>query len=88
MTTTDSLDAAWAEAEAALPEGWELTQLDLLYYPRRLWRAWILPKDRTAKVWDTFETAEAETPAGALRALAAQLRGFHDALPRAKEGAA
>jgi len=75
---SDSLDAAWAEAEAAMPEGWWMARMELSGMTTedmggnrdRLtwWEAWARgPKDKDAK-------GVADTPAAALRALAAKLR--------------
>ena len=66
----DSLDAAWSEAEAALPEGWRLRvetgdSLD----PKPYWALASLQFDKEGVV----ETG-GSTPAAALRALAAKLR--------------
>ena len=65
----DSLDSAWAEAEAALPEGWELIGLDGI------------PEQENGAQWEAKSSgprsdidATGLTPAAALRALAAQLR--------------
>ena len=74
----ESLDAAWAEVEAALPEGWWIARIELSGMTTedmggnrdRLtwWEAWARgPKDKDAK-------GVADTPAAALRALAAKLR--------------
>ena len=66
----DSLDAAWAEAEAALPEGGRI------YGARRLYDGgWEFSAE-----WWTYDAryragrATGDTPAAALRALAAKLR--------------
>jgi len=75
---SDSLDAAWTEAEAALSEGWWIARMELSGMTTedmggnrdRLtwWEAWARgPKDKDAK-------GVADTPAAALRALAAKLR--------------
>jgi hypothetical protein len=84
----DSLDAAWAEAEAALPEGWALAGLE------QRWPDW---DDRGNGIgvpwWDVsadsnatvgcatcgsdvlkYHDASGPTPAAALRALAEKLR--------------
>lgn len=64
----DSLDAAWAEAEAALPEGWHLRVEELavgyiaeMTYPPRF-------------EGGVFLRSEHPTPAAALRALVRNLR--------------
>ena len=75
---SDSLDAAWAEAEAALPEGWWIARIELSGmttedmggHRGRLtwWEAWASgPKGKDAK-------GVADTPVAALRALVAKLR--------------
>jgi hypothetical protein len=62
-----ALDAAWAEAEAALPEGWHIDRLHRNG-----------PKDWTAYASEApylgLEMGAHNTPAAALRALAAKLR--------------
>lgn len=80
------LDAAWAEVEAALPEGWSISSLT---------RSWefgpFVPHQRSAGIWlddwevyakgrpqdgeDGLEYGSGPTPAAALLALAAALRG-------------
>lgn len=82
--TPDSLDVAWAEAEAALPEGWVIRRLERPYADD----GWEVvagvpepPGDRDYGYgpgegdggWGP-ELADGPTPAGALRALAAKLR--------------
>jgi hypothetical protein len=63
----DSLDAAWAEAEAALPDGWHLNvDSGGADGPR----AHACPEVMGTAV---FVDADADTPAAALRALAARL---------------
>ena len=63
----ESLDAAWAEAEAALPDGWHIDRLNRNG-----------PKDWTAYASEAphlgLEMGAHNTPAAALRALAARLR--------------
>lgn len=63
----DSLDAAWAEAEAALPEGSHVD--DLHERTPGLWRA----SAPDGKNWGTFE-GYSDSPAAALHALAEKLR--------------
>ena len=83
---TDSLDAAWAEAEAALPEGWQIITLewagmitDYLGEPipedGEDWRAIAdaLGKEDEDEV-DEIRYARGPSPAAALRALATKLR--------------
>lgn len=61
-----SLDAAWAEAEAALPEGWAI---DRVYWRDDItWSAW------AANTTGGGLRGDGDTPAAALRALAAVLR--------------
>ena len=78
----DSLEAAWAEAEASLPEDWGLNleagthgRRDLYTasarycYSLRHYRENVGPSR-----YVPFEMAHSDTPAAALRALAAKLR--------------
>lgn len=67
-----SLDSAWAEAEAALPDGWDLSGVENASEGSgRYWTAGaFLPWDESAH--DVI--ADGPTPAAALRALAAKLR--------------
>ena len=65
----DSLDAAWAEAEAALPEGWEISSLHLVA-PEE-WRA---TANSTTDDEMRFLNGDGPSLAAALRALAAKLR--------------
>lgn len=70
----DSLDAAWAEAEAALPEGWALTLTPDTTEPDTY-----VAEGRPRDPFDSTRTGDlawgaGPTPAAALRALAAQLR--------------
>jgi len=64
----DSLDAAWAEAEAALPEGWQLRGVE------RQGVKWLANADEPRGAAWNVAHAYAETPAAVLRALAAKLR--------------
>lgn len=70
-----SLDAAWREAEAALPTGWGVG-VHRSYFGEgyeaegRYAGVWLLANGSLPSV-----TAEGDTPAAALRALAANLRG-------------
>lgn len=64
------LDAAWAEAEAALPEGWIFGVL--ARGDQYLAEAW--EDDEAYASGDSAAEAYADTPAAALRALAAKLR--------------
>ena len=69
---SDSLDAAWAEAEAALPKGWVVAGLNLdLWALSRGEQVWVAAAGHPL---DSSTFAEAPTPAAALRALAAKLR--------------
>lgn len=74
----DSLDAAWAEVEAALPEGWLIV---------RLRRDWQIPSSPISgewlTTWDVMASpdngaalleASGPSPAAALRALAASVK--------------
>ena len=65
LPDTDSLDAAWAEAEAATEWGWirSLTRI------KDQWEVVLAFSDRTAIV-----VGNAPTPAAALRALTARLK--------------
>lgn len=70
----DSLDAAWAEAEAALPKHWRLAISP--YYPSG-WEAYAYDIRRTPSSGKGKHGSGAcygDTPAAALRALAANLR--------------
>ena len=61
----DCLHCAFEEAEAALPEGWKLERLDL-----GAWGSWWAYAGRGS----AREHGEGDTPAAALKALAARLR--------------
>lgn len=74
----DDLGAAWAEAEAVLPEGWSLTSLVLIglrthaYGHEGHWQAWA--EDRSGGLTDeAWDAAYGPTPAAALHNLAARL---------------
>lgn len=70
-----ALDAAWAEAVAALPEGWDMAVgIEGGYYAMAGPSAFTWPP--------TVVREKADTPAAALRALAARLR----AAPVPEEG--
>lgn len=71
----DSLDAAWAEAEAALPEGWAIDGLYRVVARTSLEREWevIVHEDDWQGDEDNHH-GRGPTPAAALRALAARLR--------------
>lgn len=71
----DSLDAAWAEAEAALPEGWAIDGLYRVVARTSLEREWevIVHEDDWQGDEDNHH-GRGPTPAAALRALAAKLR--------------
>jgi len=67
----ESLDAAWAEAESALPEGWAIDRLTRVWdavSPVNHWRAWANRGD------GSMLSAWGQSPTAALLALAAQLR--------------
>jgi hypothetical protein len=72
----DSLDAAWAEAEAALPEGWPNSDLGVRRLPDGTGYAWasgyLGEPPAYIEIW--YPGEEAASPAAALRALAAKLR--------------
>lgn len=63
----NELGAAWAEAEAALPERWEL---ELTRYPGG-YSAQAMPTSGPSKEWESWSE---ESAAAALRALAEKLR--------------
>lgn len=67
----DSLDEAWADAEAALPEGWWFTALSRGHdgYVAKAHDGTVI----NHRVW-TIEKGFGPTPAAALRALAVKLR--------------
>lgn len=67
-----SLDAAWARAEAALPEGWFGPELFTVAHDRWIARCFDTP------LCTALEHAEADMPAAALVALAEKLEA-HDA---------
>jgi hypothetical protein len=74
-TAPDSLDAAWAEAEAALPEGWSLAVDRGPLEPRHVsGSACATATERTATGEGRQEKAFADSPAAALHALAAKLQ--------------
>ena len=77
------LDAAWAEAEAALPEGWEIARTSRVRMAgleqMQRWEAMAAPVKARGRGWrGTFvvQYADGLTPAAALLALAAALRKF------------
>ena len=70
LASWSELDAAWAEAEAALPEGWYVgvqTGHDAAYTAIAANMYWL-----TESLTGTY--CDGDTPAAALRALAARLR--------------
>lgn len=69
------LDAAWAEVEAALPEGWAILQLHHTAMMDQRWQAEAQSRVGPVVMWNKVRTVIAEglTPAAALRALAAKL---------------
>jgi hypothetical protein len=81
-----SLDAAWAEAEAALPEGWVLLGVNHAVPEPSLPLVFVEPPFHASarEQWDRARprvtaksvVAGGDTPAAALRALTAKLRGF------------
>lgn len=80
MSDHDSIDAAWAEAEAALPEGW--MGPSFAEQTEGTWRAYVSrrPTARRREAPPEIVTVVGPTPAAALRALAAKLREAHDPL--------
>ena len=69
----DSLDAAWAEAEAALPDEWGIEIVPNLTKAPAINGAWIAMKVRDMP-WRGFGVyGSGDTPAAALRALTARL---------------
>jgi hypothetical protein len=72
----DSLDSAWAEAEAALPEGWRLDEITW-DNGRAEWvaTAALYEAEYPADAgYSDYMTGWSETPAAALQSLAAKLR--------------
>lgn len=67
-----TLDAAWAAAEAALPEGWAITGLTLRAAVMA-GRYWLVIANRP-NTRGIGASARGDTPAAALQALAARLR--------------
>lgn len=75
---SDSLDAAWAEAEAALPKGWWIVSVRRYYFGSS-WRVdFGRPDDFDPSRYIENSGPEKSTPAAALRALAAKLRERED----------
>lgn len=73
-----SLDAAWAEAEAALPKGWWIVSVRRYYFGSS-WRVdFGRPDDFDPSRYIENSGPEKSTPAAALRALAAKLRERED----------
>lgn len=74
----ETLDAAWAEAEAALPDGMALrlhgsiVRRGEAYYAEAIED---LTAQRTGHGWNAVEDTVGDSPAAALRALATRLRG-------------
>lgn len=67
--TAVTIDAAWAEAEAALPEGWVIYSLRI---HSEGWRASADSRDPVGRPWHLrYAQASGSTPAAALLALAA-----------------
>jgi len=69
----DSLDAAWAEAEAVLP-GWFVARLILLRLPTRRRPLWEASAVQALADGNGVVSEIADSPAAALRALAEKLR--------------
>ena len=73
-----SLDAAWAEAEAALPEGWRIR--GVARAPSRDPRKWMAQARRDTRLAGSdlyFSHARGDSPAAALRALAVKLHAHN-----------
>jgi hypothetical protein len=62
-----TLDEAWKEAEAALPEGWVIRAVERHWPPEGSWMAW-------AHRYNIVRSGTGPTPAAALQELAASLR--------------
>ncbi len=74
LLATMDLDAAWAEAEAALPEGWHLCEMTLHCHAGNgdgERGPWLVEAHDGDRWWS--ECGEGPTPAAALRALTAAL---------------
>ena len=67
----DSLDAAWAEAEAALPEGWRIDGVDRADVEIDWWEA------SASGIMGGTVFVTGDTPPAALRALAERLRNAY-----------
>ena len=83
------LDAAWAEAEAALPEGWRIEMV--ASWTRGEWRATAVPTPPNKRVgrgtmW-LGKSADGPTPVAALHALAARLQSTEEPRVRADDRA-
>lgn len=70
MFASDSLDAAWAEAEAALPDGWRIKEVRV----HDLDDEWGAEAENMTGVGRYRWVEHGPTPAAALRALTARLR--------------
>jgi hypothetical protein len=70
----DSLDAAWADAEAALPGGWVLDRLWDRLWDRESKAQWTARAVGGGSYTAFIESEPCTTPAAALRALAERLR--------------
>jgi hypothetical protein len=79
----DGLDAAWAEAEAAAQAAMPGSSLRVGHWWREGYAAWATPSEYGTPDELSVSTAHADSPAAALRALAAKLR--HDERDAAAE---
>lgn len=75
VNETKTLDEAWREAEAALPEGWSISELRHTAMLDQRWQAEAQRRIGPVIEWNRHRTVIAEglTPAAALLALAAKL---------------
>ena len=80
-STSLCIDCAWQEAEAALPEGWEIARTTRVRMSgleaMQRWEAMAAPIKPRGRDWRSqyvVQYADGPTPAAALRALAQKLR--------------
>lgn len=78
LVRTEGLEAAWAEAEAGLPEGWKLLVGRETVTPYSYWATASGPFDDELRTFPIVSSSQAgkleKSPADALTALAAALR--------------